>query len=807
MTESPSGTADQEELPVLPLREFVLFPYMVLPLFVARESSIAAIEDALAADRLVLMVAQRDPENANPVPDELYRVGTVAMVMRSMRMPDGRLKVMVQGLYKAQIDTFIDRDSSTWARVISQKSEEQDEWCVESEALIRAVRGRVEELLPLKNLPPDILSITTHIDKPGRLADLLASNLKLRLAEAQEILEVGDSLARLRRVDALVRRELEVSSMQAEIQCQAKEEMSRGEREVFLREQLRAIQSELGEVDPRGEEGDEYRFKIEEAGLPPEAAEETMRQLRRLERMHPDGPEAQVVRNYLDWIVDLPWAKTSPDRLDLANARAILDDDHAHLDGVKERILEFLGVRKLRQDSRGPILCFAGPPGVGKTSLGRSIARAMGREFVRFSLGGMRDEAEIRGHRRTYVGALPGRIIQGLKTAGTNNPVIMLDEIDKLGNDFRGDPSSALLEVLDPEQNSRFSDHFLSVPFDLSKVLFIATANMLDSIPAALRDRMEVIRLSGYTPEEKTAIASRFLIPRQIGEHGLLPSQLCWSRSAVEQVSTEYTHEAGVRNLERQIARVCRKVARRAAEGSLDAVSVTRRNLSSYLGAPPFPLDRTDPLPEVGVVNGLAWTEAGGEVLTLEVTRTEGEALLLTGQLGDVMKESAQAALSYCQSVLRTLGLRDGGLARNEVHIHVPAGAIPKDGPSAGVTMATALMSLATGIAVRGDVAMTGEITLRGHVLPIGGVREKALAALRAGVSRIIVPEKSMGEVDEIPRELKRKIEFIPVKTMREVLDVALEHPLAWRDEANTSLATPAPSYTVMTVRGEDDSI
>jgi ATP-dependent Lon protease len=805
MIESPPVELDQEELPVLPLREFVLFPYMVLPLFVARESSIAAVEDALAADRLILMVAQRDPENRDPIPDELYRVGTVAMVMRSMRMPDGRLKVMVQGLSKAQIDTFVDRESSVWARVIGLPSEEQSEWCVESEALIRAVRSRVEELLPLKNLPPDVLSITTHIDRPGRLADILASNLKLRISEAQEILEVSDPLARLRRVDTLIRRELEVTSMQAEIQYQAKEEMSRSEREAFLREQLRAIQNELGEVDPRGEETDEYRFKIDEANLPAEAYEEATRQLRRLERMHPDGPEAQVVRNYLDWVVDLPWSKTSPDRLDLENARAILDDDHAHLDSVKDRILEFLGVRKLRHDSRGPILCFSGPPGVGKTSLGRSIARAMGREFVRVSLGGMRDEAEIRGHRRTYVGALPGRIIQGLKTAGTNNPVIMLDEIDKLGNDFRGDPSSALLEVLDPEQNANFSDHFMGVPFDLSKVLFIATANMLDPIPAALRDRMEVIRLSGYTPEEKTAIASRFLIPRQVSENGLQPDQLTWSRSAVEQVSTEYTYEAGVRNLERQIARVCRKVARKAAEGDTKSVTVTRRNLPSYLGAPPYQLDLSERKNEVGVVNGLAWTEAGGEVLTIEVTRTEGQALLLTGQLGDVMKESAQAALSYCQSVLRGLGLHDLALASKEVHIHVPAGAVPKDGPSAGVTMATALMSLATGIPVRGDVAMTGEVTLRGHVLPIGGVREKALAALRTGINRVILPYKSMAEVDEIPRDLKRKIEFIPVKTMREVLDVALERPLTWRDEASTGLATPAPSYTVMTVKAEDD--
>ncbi len=793
MTETPPENLSQEELPILPLREFVLFPYMVLPLFVARESSIAAVQDALAGDRLILLVAQRDPETEEPCSEDLYSVGTVAMVMRSMRMPDGRLKVMLQGLSKARIDAFVDKESSHWARVTTLPSEDGDDWCVESEALVRAVRTRVEELLPLKNLPPEVLSITTNIDKPGRLADIVASNLRLRLPEAQEVLEVNDPLARLRKVDALVRRELEVTTMQAEIQYQAKEEMSRGQREAFLREQLRAIQNELGEVDPRGEESDEYRFKVEEAGLPPEALEESLRQLRRLERMHPDGPEAQVVRNYLDWIVDLPWSTTSPDRLDLENARTILDADHAHLDGVKERILEFLGVRKLRQDSRGPILCFVGPPGVGKTSLGRSIARSMGREFVRISLGGVRDEAEVRGHRRTYVGALPGRIIQGLKTAGTNNPVFMLDELDKLGADYRGDPSSALLEVLDPEQNSKFSDHFLSVPFDLSKVLFIATANALDPIPGPLRDRMEIIRLSGYTPEEKRAIASRFLIPRQIAEHGLLPSQVDWSNGAVEKMCNGYTQEAGVRNLERKVAQVCRKIARKAAEGDSDIVKVTTRNLKNYLGAERFTGDDRSKQSEVGVVNGLAWTEAGGEMLTIEATLTRGEGLTLTGQLGDVMKESVQTALSFARSILCDIGLDESSLTGNQVHVHVPAGATPKDGPSAGVTMATALISLATKNPIRADVAMTGEVTLRGHVLPVGGIREKALAALRSGITKVIVPASCMHDVEEIPKELKRKMTFIPVKTMREVLDASFEHPLSWK---STEAGPPIVAHT-----------
>ena len=794
MMDRPPCPTLPEELPVLPLREFVVFPYMVLPLFVARARSIAAVEDAMAAGRLVLLVAQRNAEAREPEPDDLYRVGTVAMVMRTLRMADGRTKVLVQGIGKARIDSFIEQETATWASVTPYASEDETDWCVEAEALMRAVRGRVEELLPLKSLPPEVLSITSNVDKPGRLADIVASNLRLRLSEAQEVMEVVDPLARLRRVDSLLRRELEVTSMQAEIQCQAKEEMSRGQRETFLREQLRAIQGELGEVDPRVEEVDEYRIKIEESDLSFDAREESMRQLRRLERMHPDGPEAQVVRNYLDWIVELPWNNTSPDHLDLEHARSVLDADHAHLDTVKDRVLEFLGVRKLRGDSRGPILCFAGPPGVGKTSLGRSIARAMGREFVRISLGGVRDEAEIRGHRRTYVGAMPGRIIQALKQAGTNNPVFMLDELDKLGADYRGDPAAALLEVLDPEQNCKFSDHFLSIPFDLSKALFIATANLLDPIPAPLRDRMEVIRLSGYTPEEKVEIANRFLIPRQIEENGLEESQLHWSRSSVEQLTTEYTYEAGVRGLERQVAAVCRKVARRTAEGNSSRVNVTRRTLARFLGPPPFEPDARSFESEVGVARGLAWTEAGGDVLSLEATLTRGSGLVLTGQLGDVMKESGQAAHSYARWALRDLDVDDAVLSRHEVHVHVPAGATPKDGPSAGVTIATAIVSLATGIAIRGDVAMTGEITLRGRVLPVGGVREKALAALRSGVTTVILPKANLKDVAEIPRQLKRKMTFVPVEHMSEVLEAALEEELVPRREPQPTRGTPIAS-------------
>ncbi len=789
MERTPPADHLPEELPVLALREFVVFPYMVLPLFVEREHSIAAVEEALRGERLILLVAQRNPETVDPDPDDLHRIGTVATVLRTLKMSDGRLKVLVQGLGKARIESVIEHAACTRVRVSPFASGEDgsDEWTVEGEALTRAVRARVEELLPLKNLPPEVLAITTNVQSPGRLADLVASNLRLRLEEAQEVLEIQDSLARLRRVDALLKRDLEATSTRADFHRPVAEEPSRDHRETFLREQLRAIQSELGEVDPRADELDDYRLKVEEANLPDASREEAMRQLRRLERMHPDGPEAQVVRNYLDWIVDLPWDRQSVDRLGLDDARAILDRDHAHLSIVKDRILEFLGVRKLRQDSRGPILCFAGPPGVGKTSLGRSIARAMGREFVRVSLGGVRDEAEIRGHRRTYVGALPGRIIQGIKQAGTSNPVMMLDEIDKLGADFRGDPSAALLEVLDPEQNGEFSDHFLNTPFDLSKVLFIATANMLEPIPAPLRDRMEVIRLSGYTPEEKAEITTNFLIPRQVEEHGMSVEHINWTKGAVQSLCSEYTYEAGVRHLERQVAAICRKVARKRAEGDLAEVVINTKSLDRYLGPPPYRNDNASRQSEIGLVNGLAWTEGGGEVLSLEANLSHGRGLMLTGQLGDVMKESGQAAHSYVRSILAEVGLSDREFSRQQIHVHVPAGATPKDGPSAGVAIATAIASLAMGIPVRADVAMTGEVTLRGRVLPVGGVREKALAALRSGITTIIIPASNVGDLREIPKELKKRIEFVPVTHMREVLDRVLVEPPAWRKPGRKS--------------------
>ncbi len=800
MGERPSNLAIPEELPVLPLREMVVFPYMVLPLFVARDRSIAAVEDALAGDRLLLLTAQRDGEIEDPGPDDLYRVGAVVTVMRVLRMADGRVKVLVQGLARACIDAFVEQDTATWARITRVADEGSSDWCVEAEALVRAVRARVEELLPLKNLPPEVLSVTVNVNEPGQLADLVASNLKLRVAEAQEVLEIADPIQRLRKVDALLRRELDVTTVQAEIQSQAHDEMTRSQREHFLREQLRAIQTELGEGDGRLDEADEYRAKLDEAGLPEEAMTEATRQLRRLERMHPDGPEAHVVRSYLDWMVEMPWSATSEDQLELAAAKAILDEDHAHLTAIKDRILEFLGVRKLRGDSRGPILCFVGPPGVGKTSLGRSIARAMGREFVRISLGGVRDEAEIRGHRRTYVGAMPGRIRQGLKQAGTNNPVFMLDEIDKLGADYRGDPSSSLLEVLDPEQNSHFSDHYLNVRFDLSRVLFVATANLLDTIPGALRDRMEVIRIAGYTPEEKVEIARSYLIPHQLREHGLAPDRLHWTRGSVLELITDYTQEAGVRGLERRVAAVCRKVARRAAEGETRPVTVNRKTLVRLLGPPPYLFEKPEGPGEVGVANGLAWTESGGEVLTLESTMTPGTGLVLTGQIGDVMRESGHAAFTWARGRGAELGFDAAMFGRHEVHVHVPAGAIPKDGPSAGIAIATAILSLATRIPVRNDVAMTGEVTLRGRVLPVGGVREKALAALRAGIRRVILPRKNLQDLRDIPRDLKKKITFLPVDHMDEVLDAALDRtPVPRGRRASRAHSARAP---IATARG-----
>ncbi|OGP95584.1 MAG: endopeptidase La, partial [Deltaproteobacteria bacterium RBG_16_55_12] len=681
-------------LPLLPIRDIVIYPYMMLPLFVGRDMSIRAVEESLSRDRLIFLVAQKNSAEDNPTPDDIYRVGTVASIMRMLKLADGRVKVLVQGLSKGEVENFLRERPFFEVKIRKVVEPALQEVSIEVEALTRNVKEKIEQILNLKNLPPEIVMVTDNISDPGVLADLVASNLRLKIEESQGILEIFDPVARLKKVNELLSRELELSTVQARIQNQAKEEMSKTQRDYFLREQLKQIQQELGEGDERNEEINDLKKQIEKAKMPLEIKRESEKQLKRLEQMHPESSEASLVRTYLDWLVDLPWSKKTKDNLDIQKAKEVLDEDHYNLEKVKERILEYLAVNKLRRKIKGPILCFVGPPGVGKTSLGKSIARALGRNFVRISLGGIRDEAEIRGHRRTYVGALPGRIIQGIKQAGSNNPVFMLDEIDKVGADFRGDPSAALLEVLDPEQNHAFSDHYLNLPFDLSNVLFICTANLLDPVPAALADRMEVIQLSGYTNEEKLEIARKFLNPRQLEDNGIPKGHLEISDDAVLRIISQYTKEAGLRNLEREIASICRKVARRIAEEKKEPVRVTRANLHLFLGTAKFLPEAEQEKHEVGVATGLAWTSAGGEVLYVEASLSKGRGnLTLTGQLGEVMKESAQAAVSYSRSHAKKLGIEEDFYQKLDIHIHVPAGAIPKDGPSAGITMATALIS------------------------------------------------------------------------------------------------------------------
>ena len=766
-----------EVMPLLPVRDVVIYSYMILPLMVGRERSIKAVEQALSQDRLLFLATQKQSTEEDPDPDGIYPVGTVAMVVKMLRLPDGRVKILVQGLAKGRIVAYL--QSPDYFKVKIEKIPEPQVQTVtlEMEALMRSVKENSEKILQLRGIiSPDAVAILDSIEDPGRLADLVASNLKLRVEESQSILEVTDPVARLTRVNELLSKELELSAMQAKIQTQAKEEMGKTHREYFLREQLKAIQSELGEIDEKTKEIEEFRAKIAKAKMPKEVEKEADKQVSRLGQMHPDAAEASIIRTYLDWMVELPWSKSTRDRLDIKNAKKILDEDHYNLEKVKDRILEYLGVRKLNKEMKGPILCFVGPPGVGKTSLGRSIARALGRKFTRISLGGVRDEAEIRGHRRTYIGALPGRIIQGLKNSGSNNPVFMLDEIDKVGADFRGDPSAALLEVLDPEQNHSFSDHYLNVPFDLSKVMFITTANIADPIIPALRDRMELIELSGYIDEEKLKITRQFLIPRQVKENGISEAGFDVTDEAVLGIINQYTREAGLRNLEREIANLCRKIARKIAEGEKKIPRITAKNLNKFLGVPRFLPDHEKRSDEVGVATGLAWTPYGGDVLHIEATPLEGKgSLLLTGQLGDVMKESGHAAMSYFRSRASNFGMKEKFYFSKDIHIHVPAGAIPKDGPSAGVTMATALVSALTGIPVRSDVAMTGEITLRGRVLPIGGLREKSLAALRARIFTVIAPEQNAKDLDEIPKHIRRRLEFKFVKHMDDVLRIALK--------------------------------
>jgi len=765
-----------EVLPLLPVRDVVVYPFMIIPLFVGRDMSVKAVDSALAGDRMILLATQHEISEEDPSADKIYSVGTVAMIMRMLKLPDGRVKILVQGLTKARILEYLSEKPFHTVRIEKLVDQPLQDVSLETEALVRTVREQLAKIIELgKQVSPEVMVILENIQDPGSMADLIASNLGLKVPDAQLLLEMTDPVARLTKVNEFLNREAELLGVQAKIQNAAREEMGKNQREYYLREQLRAIQQELGDGSEK-EELVEIRKAIEAAKMPENVQKEALKQLGRLENMHPDAGEAGIIRTYLDWLVEIPWSKASRDSLDIARAEKILNDDHYYLDKIKERILEFLAVRKLKKKMKGPILCFVGPPGVGKTSLGKSIARAMGRKFVRMSLGGVRDEAEIRGHRRTYIGALPGRIIQGMKQAGTTNPVIMLDEIDKLGYDYKGDPSSALLEVLDPEQNHSFSDHYISQPYNLSNVMFIATANQIDPVPSALRDRMEVINLAGYTEEEKLAIAKRYLVPRQLKENGLKAKQIRFSDDAIIEIIAKYTREAGLRNLEREIGTVCRKVARKVAEGNTKLVTVSAKNLHGFLGAAKYLREEDLDKNEVGVVNGLAWTPVGGEILHIEASLMQGKAgLTLTGQLGDVMKESVQAALSYIRAHAAVLNVKPEFFQDHEIHVHVPAGAIPKDGPSAGIAMTTALVSVIAGIPVKKDVAMTGEVTLRGKVLPIGGLKEKILAAVRSRMRMVIIPEQNKKDLEDIPAEILKKVKIVTVTEVGEVLKLALE--------------------------------
>lgn len=763
-----------EVLPLLPVRDMVMYPSVVLPLFVGRDMSINAVEKALSKDRLIIVAAQKDLKDEDPLPDRIYSVGVVSQIMRMLRLPDGRVKILIQGLKKARVKEYI-QESPTFL-VSAEVIEEPviTEITLEIEALMRYVKEEMERVVSMgRMVPPDILIVLDTIDEPGRLADIAAANLGLNVEKAQEILEIIDPIERLRKLSEILGKEIELLNMQAKILSQAKEEMTKSQRDYFLREQMKAIKNELGEGDDRTDEIEDLQKRIKKAKMPKEVEKEAKKQLERLDLMHPDAVESSMVRTYLEWLVELPWSISTKDNLDINLAKKVLDEDHYNLEKVKERILEFLSVMKLKGEMKGPILCFVGPPGVGKTSLGKSIARSLGRKFSRISLGGMKDEAEIRGHRRTYVGSMPGRIIQCLKQAGSNNPVFMMDEIDKIGTDFRGDPASALLEVLDPEQNHSFSDHYLNVPFNLSRVMFITTANRIDTIPSALRDRMEIINIEGYTEKDKLIIAKRYLIPKQLKENGMSEIYIKFTDRAIVKIIQEYTREAGLRNLEREIASVIRKVARKIAEGGKGKTIITTKNLQGFLGVPKYLPEEDLDRDTIGIASGLAWTEFGGDVLYIEASCRKGKKdLTLTGNMGDVMKESAHAAMTYIKSNADKLGIEDNIFDDLEMHVHVPQGAIPKDGPSAGITIAIAMISAISKRPVPRKIAMTGEITLTGRVLPIGGLKEKALAALRSRMETVIIPKENTREFDEIPLYVKKNLKFLPVKSMDEVINI-----------------------------------
>ncbi len=814
-----------DELPILPLRGVVVYPLTAVPLTVGQARSVQLIDDAVLNKKVIGLVASKDPSLEEPTPDQCYTVGTAAAVQRLLRLPDGTIRLLVLGLERIRITEYTATQPYLKAKV--EPLVERTETTVEVEALRRnigAMFSRLVELVP--GIPDEIAAVAINIEDPRQLAYAIATYMRIDLTDAQEILELDDATSKLRKVVALLGKELEVLELGRKIQTEAHSEMEKVQREYFLREQLKAIQKELGEQDEQQIEVEELRAKIEEAGMPEEAHKEAKRELDRLAKLPTAAAEYGVIRTYLDWLVNLPWNKVTPDNLDVPHARGVLDEDHYGLKDIKERILEYLAVRKLktdraaeaaanggaangdgqphdevahdyiRREREGVILCFVGPPGVGKTSLGQSIARAMGRKFIRQSLGGVRDEAEIRGFRRTYIGSMPGRVVQALRRIETRNPIFMLDEVDKLTSDFRGDPSSALLEVLDPEQNREFRDHYLDVPFDLSQVIFICTANYLENIPGPLRDRMEVIGLSGYTEQEKIAIAQGYLVPRQIKENGLRSNEVTFTDAALAQIIRDYTREAGVRNLEREIGRVCRKLATKITEGALSSIAIDVPEVKAYLGKARFFAEVAQRTQLPGVATGLAWTPVGGDIMFIEATLMPGSrGFQLTGQLGDVMRESAQAALSYVRSRAEMLHLPTDTFSKHDIHLHVPAGAVPKDGPSAGVTMATALTSLLTGRSVRDDIAMTGEITLRGQVLPVGGIKEKVLAAHRAGLKTIILPNRNEKDLDDLPPEVRDALKFVLVEKVDQVFEAALQpaQPAASaKENGHTPAAKPA---------------
>jgi ATP-dependent Lon protease len=791
-----------QTLPLLPIRDQVYFPHMIFPLLVGREKSVRALEDAIACQRHIMLVAQKRVDTEDPEPDDLFNVGIAAEVLQILRVPDGTVRVMLEGIERIRTIGYV--QETPFFKVVAEPMETVERKDIEIEALMRGVTGHFEQVVNIgRNIAPEAVINVVNTDEAGRLADTITPYLQqLRVEAKQEILETLDVRDRLEKLSVVLKKELEILEIQKNIRSRVEKEMGDTQREFILREQMKAIQQELGERDERGTEIEDYRAKIEAAAMPDAVKDRAEKELDRLGKMPYAAPEGSVIRTYLDWLVALPWSIATEEKVDVEEAARILEEDHYGLAKVKERIVEFLAVRQLAGASKGPILCFAGPPGVGKTSIGKSIARALGRKFIRLSLGGVRDEAEIRGHRRTYIGAMPGRIIQGIKTAGSKNPVFMLDEIDKLGMDFRGDPSAALLEALDPEQNDEFSDHYLEAAFNLRDVMFITTANLLDPIPPALRDRMEVISFTSYTEEEKLAIAQQFLVPKQVKEHGLVrvepPSKRARKKggessndpttqqplveiteSALRRLIREYTREAGVRNLEREIASLCRKVARQVAGGKTQVTTIDSDDLTGFLGQRRFHYGSMEEKDEIGAATGLVYTEVGGDIVTVEVSLVRGRdgKLLLTGQLGDVMKESAQAAMTYIRSRARVLGIDEDFYRKQDIHVHVPAGAVPKDGPSAGITIATALASALTNRPIRKEIAMTGEITLRGRVLPIGGVKEKVLAAHRAGIRTVILPEENRKDLEDVPDMVRKEMCFKHVKDVDEVLELTLGPP------------------------------